>query len=98
MAREWYILHTYSGYENKVEKFIRSYMEDPEFSKTVLDIKVPTEEVTIEGKDGKKKNVVRKFLQICFVKGLARVPGARLNGPDGNVNDFCFLFLFHVSF
>ena len=55
MAREWYILHTYSGYENKVEKFIRSYMEDPEFSKTVLDIKVPTEEVTIEGKDGKKK-------------------------------------------
>ena len=62
MAKEWYILHTYSGYENKVEKFIRSYMEDPEFSKTVLDIKVPTEEVTIEGKDGKKKTVTRKFL------------------------------------
>ena len=62
MAKEWYILHTYSGYENKVEKFIRSYMEEPEFSKTVLDIKVPTEEVPIEGKDGKKKTVVRKFL------------------------------------
>ena len=61
MAREWYILHTYSGYENKVEKFIRKFMEDVDFSKTVLDIKVPTEEVTVE-KDGKKKTIVRKFL------------------------------------
>ncbi len=61
MAREWYILHTYSGYENKVEKFIRKFMEDADFSKTVLDIKVPTEEVTVE-KDGKKKTIVRKFL------------------------------------
>ena len=61
MAREWYILHTYSGYENKIERLIRTYMEDPVFAETVLDIKVPTEEVT-EVKNGKKKTVTRKFL------------------------------------
>lgn len=61
MAREWYILHTYSGYENKIEKLIRTYMEDPVFAETVLDIKVPTEEVS-EVKNGKKKIVTRKFL------------------------------------
>ena len=61
MAREWYILHTYSGYENKIEKLIRTFMEDPLFAETVLDIKVPTEEVS-EVKNGKKKTVTRKFL------------------------------------
>lgn len=61
MAREWYILSTYSGYENKIEKHIRKFMEDPSFAEIVLDIKVPTEEV-IEVKDGKKKTVKRKFL------------------------------------
>ena len=61
MAREWYILHTYSGYENKIEKLIRTFMDDPVFAETVLDIKVPTEEVS-EVKNGKKKIVTRKFL------------------------------------
>ena len=61
MAREWYILHTYSGYENKIEKLIRTYMADPVFAETVLDIKVPTEEVS-EVKNGKKRTVTRKFL------------------------------------
>ncbi len=61
MAREWYILSTYSGYENKIEKHIRKFMEEPSFAEAVLDIKVPTEEV-IEVKDGKKKTVNRKFL------------------------------------
>lgn len=62
MAREWYILHTYSGYENKIEKFIRKFMEDsPVFAEMVLDVKIPTEEVT-EIRNGKKRTVSRKFL------------------------------------
>jgi len=61
MAREWYILHTYSGYENKIEKFIRTFMEEPKFAEAVLDVKVPTEEV-VEIKNGKKRTVTRKFL------------------------------------
>ena len=61
MAKGWYVLHTYSGYENKIEKFIRKLMEESPYTETVFDIKVPSEEV-VEIKDGKKKVVNRKFL------------------------------------
>lgn len=61
MAKGWYVLHTYSGYENKVERYIRKLMEVPEVGDYVFDIKIPSEEV-VEVKDGKKKTVNRKFL------------------------------------
>lgn len=62
MAKGWYVVHTYSGYENKIEKTIRKIMEsDPQFSEVVLDVKIPTEEV-VEVKDGVKKTVRRKIL------------------------------------
>lgn len=62
MGRSWYILQTYSGYENKIEKAIRSLMEKGDLSSSVFyDVKVPVEEVT-EVKDGKKKTTTRKFL------------------------------------
>lgn len=62
MAKGWYILHTYSGYENKIEKTIRQKIEQKELSSDiVLDVKVPVEEV-LEVKDGKKKVVSKKLL------------------------------------
>ncbi len=62
MSKGWYILHTYSGYENKIEKTIRSLMDNGDISReVVLDIKVPIEEV-VEVKDGKKRSVTKKFL------------------------------------
>ncbi|ULQ59302.1 transcription termination/antitermination protein NusG [Brucepastera parasyntrophica] len=62
MAKGWYILHTYSGYENKIEKTIRSLIENGEISADVVtDIKIPVEEV-VEIKDGKKRNITKKFL------------------------------------
>ncbi|MFP4490991.1 MAG: transcription termination/antitermination protein NusG [Spirochaetaceae bacterium] len=61
MAKGWYVLHTYSGYENKVEKFIRKLMEEQPFSDVIFDIKVPSEEVA-EVKDGKKRVTTKKFL------------------------------------
>jgi len=62
MATGWYVLHTYSGYENKIEKTIRMMMENAELDKNVVcDIKVPSEEV-VEVKDGKKRTQTRKFL------------------------------------
>ena len=46
MAKGWYILHTYSGYENKIEKLIRRDIENGELdSSVVFDVKVPCEEV-----------------------------------------------------
>jgi len=62
MAKGWYILHTYSGYEGKIEKTIRSLIENNDLSPdVVLDVKVPVEDV-VEVKDGKKKFVTKKFL------------------------------------
>ena len=46
MAREWYTVHTYSGYEQKIEKLIRRMMElDSKFASVCLDVKVPFETV-----------------------------------------------------
>lgn len=62
MAKGWYVVHTYSGYEMKIEKTLRKLMEtDLNFAEVFLDVKVPTEEV-IEVKDGVKKTVKRKIL------------------------------------
>ncbi|GMO48346.1 MAG: transcription termination/antitermination protein NusG [Termitinemataceae bacterium] len=61
MAAAWYILHVYSGYENKIEKTIRIMLAQGELDKEIVkDIKIPTEEVT-EVKDGKKRTMTKKF-------------------------------------
>jgi transcriptional antiterminator NusG len=62
MATGWYVLHTYSGYENKIEKTIRIMIDSGELEKEVVrDIKIPSEEV-VEVKDGKKRTMTKKFL------------------------------------
>jgi transcriptional antiterminator NusG len=81
MANGWYILHTYAGYEGKIERTIRSLVEKGELSSdTVLDVKVPVEDVC-EVKDGKKKVVTKKFLP-----GYIMV---ELNLPDLGWKDIC---------
>ena len=68
MSRCWYILHTYTGYEGKIERTIRSLIEKYSVDEktginpaVVLDVRVPVEEV-VEIKDGKKKTRNNKFL------------------------------------
>jgi len=61
MAKGWYVVHTYSGYENKVEKFIKKLVENGTLEECVSDVKVPSEEV-VEVKDGKRKVTTKKFL------------------------------------
>ena len=62
MAKGWYIVHTYSGYEQKIQRTIFKLREmDTDFALVVSDVKVPMETVT-EIKDGKKKEVKRKIL------------------------------------
>ena len=54
MAKGWYIVHTYSGYEQKIQRTIMKLREmDDDFALIVSDVKVPMETVT-EVKDGKK--------------------------------------------
>jgi transcriptional antiterminator NusG len=62
MATDWYVLHIYSGHENKIEKTIRYMLDLGELDrKIVRDVKIPTEEI-IEVKDGKKRTRSHKFL------------------------------------
>ena len=62
MSRAWYILHTYSGYENKIERTIKTYIERGVIpTEVIFDIKVPEEDY-VENKDGQRKNIKRKFL------------------------------------
>ncbi len=61
MAKGWYVLHTYSGFENRVEKHIRKLRETDDLQEFVFDVKVPSEEV-VEIKEGKKKISTKKFL------------------------------------
>jgi transcriptional antiterminator NusG len=62
MAALWYILHVYSGYENKIEITIRQMIDSGEVDREIIkDIKIPTETVS-DVKDGKKRTQTRKFL------------------------------------
>lgn len=57
----WYIIHAYSGFENKVKESIIAEAERLGLSEGVEEIEVPTETVT-EVKRGKKVQVERKFM------------------------------------
>ncbi len=61
MARAWYVLHTYSGYEMRIEKTIHLMMDDGSLGGAVLDVKVPSERVA-EVKDGKRKERTQRVL------------------------------------
>ena len=56
----WYVVYTYSGYENKVMTNLLKTVENNGLHDSILDVKVPMEE-TIEVKNGKKKHVQRKL-------------------------------------
>ena len=61
MAKGWYVVHTYSGYENKVQKHVRLLVEKGGLKDRIFDVKVPAEDV-VEVKDGKKRVTSKKFL------------------------------------
>lgn len=56
----WYVVHTYSGYENKVKATLDMIVENRGLQDYIQEISVPTEEV-IEIKEGKKKTYERKL-------------------------------------
>lgn len=56
----WYVVHTYSGYENKVKANIEKTIENRHLEDQILEVRVPMEEV-VEVKNGTKKQVLRKL-------------------------------------
>mgnify|MGYP002509262429 CR=1 FL=1 len=56
----WYVVHTYSGYENTVKATIEKTIENRHLEEQILEVRVPMEEV-VEVKNGAKKQVQKKM-------------------------------------
>ena len=56
----WYVVHTYSGYENKVKVDIEKTIENRKLQDQILEVSVPMQDV-IELKNGAQKQVAKKM-------------------------------------
>lgn len=56
----WYVVHTYSGYENKVKANIEKTIENRHLEEEILEVRVPMQDV-VEMKDGARKTVQKKM-------------------------------------
>ena len=56
----WYVVHTYSGYENKVKANIDKTIENRHLENQILEVRLPLEDVE-ENKDGKRRIVQKKM-------------------------------------
>jgi len=87
MAKRWYVVHAYSGYEKKVAAALKERIELNEMEDLFGDVLVPTEEV-VEMRGGQKRKSERKFfpgyvlvqMELCdetwhLVKETPRVMG-----------------------
>ncbi len=57
---KWYVVHTFSGYENKVKMDLENTIKNRNLENAILEVVIPLEEVT-ESKEGKKKASMRKL-------------------------------------
>ena len=57
---KWYVVHTYSGYENKVKTNLEKAIENRNLEELIVDIRVPTEDV-VETKGDQQRVVTRKI-------------------------------------
>ncbi len=62
---KWYVLHTFSGYENVAKENLETVVEKFNLQDRIFDIVIPEEDV-IEEKNGKKKLVTRKSMP-CYL-------------------------------
>jgi len=60
MAKRWYVVHAYSGYEKQVKRSLEDRIQRAEMEDLFGDVLVPTEEV-VEMKGGQKRRSDRKF-------------------------------------
>lgn len=58
----WYVVHTYSGYENKVKANIEKTIENRKLQDQILEVRVPLQDVT-ELKNGVKNRFPRRCSQ-----------------------------------
>ena len=59
-AAKWYVVHTYSGYENKVKANIEKTIENRHLEDQILEVRVPLQDV-VEMKNGTSRQVQKKM-------------------------------------
>jgi transcriptional antiterminator NusG len=59
-GRHWYVIHSYSGYENKVKQNLESRIESMGMHNFIFEVVVPTEEV-VELRDGRRRTVEQRI-------------------------------------
>ena len=74
---KWYVVHTYSGYENKVATNIEKVVENRKMHDLILEVKVPTE-IVVENKEAKDKEtgemvIVKKEVERKVFPGYVMV-------------------------
>jgi transcriptional antiterminator NusG len=57
---KWYVVHTYSGYENKVKTNLETIVENRKMNELIVSVRVPTEMVTEIKENNERKEVERK--------------------------------------
>ena len=62
---KWYVVHTYSGYENKVKANIEKTIENRHLEDQILEVRVPLEDV-VEMRNGVEKQVQRKMFPAMY--------------------------------
>ena len=79
-SKQWYVLHTYTGHERKVEQRIRLQFDVSQEGSVISEVVVPAEKIT-EVRDGKKRIVTNIFLQGYLL--------LEMNLDDTNWQDIC---------
>ncbi len=65
---EWYVIHTYSGYENKVATNLEKIIENRKLEEVIRDVKIPTETVVDITENGRKERERKLFPGYVLVK------------------------------
>ena len=82
---KWYVVHTYSGYENKVKADIEKTIENRKLQDLILEVSIPMQNVMEEKADGEEKLVQKKLFPAYDLINMV-------------MNDETWYFLRHTMF
>ena len=71
LGPRWYVVHTYSGYENKVKVSIEKIVENRGLGHLIFDVKVPVETTIVTNEKGEQKEVESKIFPAYVLVKMA---------------------------
>ena len=97
--RGWYVIHTYSGYEDNVARNLKQRIESMDMQDLIFDVMVPTEK-KIKIKSGKRTVIEEKIL-ICFeesdkIKAQIDAENLKLKDEERRLNLKTLIYLLNL--